>query len=253
MTKRSSVNRSSTRLFCHIWLKRTSRSCWRMEFREPTITNFVSERSTVHGIMCLQCLQNILSTILRNIHVVVTLCGLRAAFVSSGYYVSSLATPMWEITFSEDNTLHVAIARGNNVVDITHAMLTDGNRSTIVRLGRATNVSNLLQTTPGCGVAHTPEPCSMRKVESQNFSSTVSSSTKFRSSQGFVVTHSSKTTANPWHMPIEMVFWQVLVLAQCGNGVLDSPVTFLNSAKCQVTDSSQRVQAKHNHACCFST
>jgi len=163
------------------------------------------------------------------------------SFVSYGYYGSSLTTPIWEITFFEDNTLHVAIARGNDVVDITHAMLTDGNGNTIVRLGRAINVSNILQTTPGCGVAHTPQQCSMLKVESQNFSSTVSSTSKFRSSQGFVVTHSSKTTANSWHMPIKMVFWQGFPLAQCGNGVLDSPVSFLNSAKCQVTDSSQSV------------
>ena len=162
-------------------------------------------------------------------------------YLSFPYTVSSYATLMWEITFFEDNTLHVAMARGNDVVDFTHSMLTDGNGNTIVRLGALKNVSNILQPTPGCGVSQTPQPCSMLKVQSQNFSNTVSSTRKFRSSQGFVVTHSSKATANPWRMPIDMVFWEGFPLAQCGNGVLDAPVLSLNSVNCQVTNSSQRV------------
>jgi len=149
---------------------------------------------------------------------------------------------MWEITFFNDSTIHVANARGHDA-DATDSMLTDGNGNTIMRFGRQTQVSHVLQPTLGCGMLQADQPCSMLKVEGQTRSSTVISTNlqKFRSSQGFVVTHTSKKTTNPWHMPIDMVFWQGSLQGRCGNGVLDSSVMTVHSVNCQVTDSSQRV------------
>ena len=155
----------------------------------------------------------------------------------SGYEMKEI---LWEITFFEDNSIHVANARGLH--DTTSIfMLTDGLGRTISRFGRQTQISSILPPTPGCGVSHASQPCSMLRVESQNFSGAVSSGKKFRSSQDLVLVHASHGTLDPWRMPIEVAFWQGVSPARCGNGLLDSDVATVFTANCRVTNSSHGV------------
>jgi cysteine-rich repeat protein len=145
---------------------------------------------------------------------------------------------LYEVTLFQDNSVHIASARapGGSL-----AMLTNGIGEIIVRFGLS-HISTIIPATAGCGMGDAPRPCSLMQVSGQNISSTVDSLSKFRShSRPLVVRHLSKNSAQPWHMPFSMTWWNGFSPAWCGNGLLDAPEMILYSETCIVTNATERV------------